>query len=373
MINIYCKCGEIYHADEQHIGKKIICSRCGQIIVIKLQDNVSSNSIKKSENDSYSYKSSTLRKKSIGFFSNKFIKGLFNKSWKLISGIILLIISIIIISNLKFNKESFDQENTVTNNQRENNYDNVQTPLSEDYDMEPFRPFKPIRAMDYICIVPIKEPMETDIEFQKRIDKYKFYKSENKKNAIAFNNSYEKYKIDSTAWAIGHKKWRDKHPNWKSITRYDDLKLNYSTTSDKYPTSTNNEPKPYPFPVLPNPRHGELKINFKDKRIAPFEINTEVGGNYLIKLQNTTNTNKFITIFIHGGRTTNASIPLGEYILKYAFGYKWYGYEHLFGEETAYSKADDVFEFTQDMKWTVTLYAVVGGNLSTSDINPEEF
>jgi hypothetical protein len=36
MINIKCVCGELYHADENFIGKKIRCSKCGSIINIEL-------------------------------------------------------------------------------------------------------------------------------------------------------------------------------------------------------------------------------------------------------------------------------------------------------------------------------------------------
>ncbi|MFZ1979248.1 MAG: hypothetical protein WAV76_14930 [Bacteroidota bacterium] len=34
MITIYCECGEQYHADEEHAGKKIVCNRCQRILVI---------------------------------------------------------------------------------------------------------------------------------------------------------------------------------------------------------------------------------------------------------------------------------------------------------------------------------------------------
>jgi hypothetical protein len=38
MIDIKCVCGEIYHADEKFIGKKIKCSKCGNIMNIELSN-----------------------------------------------------------------------------------------------------------------------------------------------------------------------------------------------------------------------------------------------------------------------------------------------------------------------------------------------
>lgn len=38
MIDIKCVCGEIYHSDEKFIGKKIKCSKCGNIMIIELSN-----------------------------------------------------------------------------------------------------------------------------------------------------------------------------------------------------------------------------------------------------------------------------------------------------------------------------------------------
>lgn len=34
MIDIQCRCGEVYHADEAHAGKAIRCLRCGNVLII---------------------------------------------------------------------------------------------------------------------------------------------------------------------------------------------------------------------------------------------------------------------------------------------------------------------------------------------------
>lgn len=123
--------------------------------------------------------------------------------------------------------------------------------------------------------------------------------------------------------------------------------------------------------------HGELKMKLKGECIAPFKIKSERGGYYLIKLQDSKDASKYLTIFIHGGKSIKLKIPLGSYIFKYAYGKKWYGYKHYFGKKTLYSKANETFDFklmnNQAIGYTITLYTVPGGNLQTHNINPEEF
>lgn len=82
-------------------------------------------------------------------------------------------------------------------------------------------------------------------------------------------------------------------------------------------------------------------------------------------------------MFIQGGKSEQIEAPLGTYILKYASGETWYGYAHLFGPTTVYSKADKLFSFTFDGNgysgYTVTLYNVINGNLRTSRISADDF
>ena len=70
-------------------------------------------------------------------------------------------------------------------------------------------------------------------------------------------------------------------------------------------------------------------------------------------------------------------VPFGTYVVKYASGQKWYGYKHLFGPNTAYNKADSTFAFRREGNqikgFSITLYAVEGGNLSTLPIKPNDF
>ena len=84
-----------------------------------------------------------------------------------------------------------------------------------------------------------------------------------------------------------------------------------------------------------------------------------------------------MTVFVRKGMTAEIDVPLGLYELRYALGDEWYGYDHLFGPKTSYSKADTLFDFrdtgTQLTGYTVTLYKVPRGNLHTSTIGVDQF
>lgn len=84
-----------------------------------------------------------------------------------------------------------------------------------------------------------------------------------------------------------------------------------------------------------------------------------------------------MTIFVRSGSTVKVEVPLGAYELRYASGETWYGYQYRFGQDTAYSKADKIFDFhhtgSQIHGYTVTLYKVPHGNLHTSTINANQF
>ena len=87
------------------------------------------------------------------------------------------------------------------------------------------------------------------------------------------------------------------------------------------------------------------------------------------------------TVYVLGGTSVEVEVPLGTYTMQYATGAIWYGYKYLFGPETAYAQADETFVFEREQTaegwsisgFTVTLYSVVGGNLSTTRMRASEF
>lgn len=134
---------------------------------------------------------------------------------------------------------------------------------------------------------------------------------------------------------------------------------------------------PFLEPELPLPPNGEVFTYTDRKAVAPFEIKSSYGGNYLVKLADAVTDEPVLTVFVRGGDTVNLEVPLGTYFVKYAAGDKWYGYTHLFGPTTGYSKADKVFNFhysdNRISGYTITLYKVRNGNLRTGSISASEF
>jgi hypothetical protein len=136
-------------------------------------------------------------------------------------------------------------------------------------------------------------------------------------------------------------------------------------------------PPPFSEPELDLPVNGETVAYTDGERVAPFEIKSSYGSDYLVKLADYYSGQTVMTIFVRGGETVNVDVPLGSYAVKYAAGSKWYGYTYLFGPETGYSKASDMFTFQIEGDhyegYTITLYEVPNGNLHTEKIKPEEF
>ena len=132
-----------------------------------------------------------------------------------------------------------------------------------------------------------------------------------------------------------------------------------------------------PFPEQPLPVTGSIRKHIAAKSIAPFQIKAAEGTHCLVKLLNAENGSPVLTVFVRSGTTVDAKVPLGSYEVRFAFGKRWYGYEHLFGSDTAYSKAEKTFTFEDTGErlrgHTITLYKVTNGNLHVRDIAPEEF
>lgn len=142
--------------------------------------------------------------------------------------------------------------------------------------------------------------------------------------------------------------------------------------------SFSQPPRPaFTEPILQLPYSGFTRRYTSASGVAPLQIRTSQGSNYLVKLENISTGRNIVDIFIRGGNTAEVKVPLGSYRIKYAAGDNWYGYKYYFGPTTGYSKADKVFHFRKDgyqiSGYTITLYRVANGNLRTSRIDPSQF
>jgi len=128
---------------------------------------------------------------------------------------------------------------------------------------------------------------------------------------------------------------------------------------------------------LPVPSNGVIKKYIKKRSIAPFKINASNYSNFFVKLIDTGTRKLVLAMFVRKGSVYKTRVPLGSYVLKYASGNKWYGEKNFFGSDTGFFETNDIFEFTRHGNkvsgYTVTLYEVPNGNLSTVQINKADF
>lgn len=130
-------------------------------------------------------------------------------------------------------------------------------------------------------------------------------------------------------------------------------------------------------PVGVMPDNGYIFYEYGYDRVCPLTIITQGEYAYYIKLVDAYNGGEILTFFVQPGQTVDIDVPLGDFYIKYASGLTWYDETSLFGPDTAYSEAGDIFYFTEDEEsyygYTVELYMQEGGNLDTYEIEPGEF
>lgn len=107
---------------------------------------------------------------------------------------------------------------------------------------------------------------------------------------------------------------------------------------------------------------------------SPLQIKTNAGSHYWVKIVNSYNEkDELASFFIRGGETLDVNLPIGSYVVKYAYGDIWYGRDYLFGENTGYSKADEVLEFYHGQGYVIELIQQLNGNLHTTAIDESQF
>lgn len=125
------------------------------------------------------------------------------------------------------------------------------------------------------------------------------------------------------------------------------------------------------------PSNGTVYKNRDSDYTAPLKINTSGNDNYYIKLKDYKTKTDQVIFFVRGGKDFEIEIPVGKYLLYYACGEHWYGLDQLFGKNTLFYKADDIFTFSISKGYAngyeLTLYPVIDGNLDTEIINPDDF
>jgi hypothetical protein len=121
------------------------------------------------------------------------------------------------------------------------------------------------------------------------------------------------------------------------------------------------------------PKNGTIHSFAQGQRPALLKVNTSGGDHHLIKLTKPGSTEAVMYLFIRAGQSAQMRVLLGNFEIKWAAGTEWYGYEKEFGESTHYQKDPDLYRFEKNDKWTLTLYPVSSGNMSSKTISADEF
>lgn len=149
-----------------------------------------------------------------------------------------------------------------------------------------------------------------------------------------------------------------------------------SSPSQPSNNTSNVTPSTEPYLVSETPpKHGTILKTLSDNKTSYIEFDTSgMNSNYCyIKAVDSSDKSLVQAAFICTGKEYKMILPVGSYELYYACGDTWYGYDNLFGYEGGYSYCESVFPLTQDTYYEVKLYGVSNGNMTTDNINLEDF
>ena len=161
------------------------------------------------------------------------------------------------------------------------------------------------------------------------------------------------------------------------------------------PSAHNYDPYAFNEPILELPGNATTRTHTIEPLVAPLSIETAAANtnvHYYIKLQALPGCDTaagsigpdfvipdcdMLDVFVKGGETVKLKAPLGEYIIKYAAGKDWYGYQYLFGPKGGYHRAENSMVFERDggkiHGYSIKLYKVQGGNLEMERVDLMDF
>jgi len=131
-------------------------------------------------------------------------------------------------------------------------------------------------------------------------------------------------------------------------------------------------------PIKPLPINGKVFKKIKSKLTpAPFQIITKGREHHFIKMVDSKTKKIVLAVFVRAGEKIKIDLPIGNYKMKYAMGYTWYGEKNRFGKDTIYSQSDKNMIFkiegNQVLGHTVELFLRANGNLKTKKISSQDF
>lgn len=114
-------------------------------------------------------------------------------------------------------------------------------------------------------------------------------------------------------------------------------------------------------------------LSGKEYADSEITVTADSGSSYVISLKNVNGTG-LLSFYVRAGETVTVGVPAEYLYVYFASGTSWYGYGPglMFGEETIYSKDDEVLDFTE-YTWEYTLYPVQDGNFTETPSDVTDF
>ncbi len=103
-------------------------------------------------------------------------------------------------------------------------------------------------------------------------------------------------------------------------------------------------------------------------------MTTSPGFDYVVQLLDAYDGSMVMAFYIYGGNTAGdwgMAVPPGDYTIEYAAGSTWYGVNDLFGPDTIYYRADDIYSFYDGEETYLTLDIYGGTGIPSTDITSE--
>lgn len=119
------------------------------------------------------------------------------------------------------------------------------------------------------------------------------------------------------------------------------------------------------------PYSGEILVGTEAVDESEITIRAPYSDDCVVSLKTRSGTT-VLSFFVRAGDTVTVGVPCDYLCCYFAYGDTWYGYTHLFGEDTYYAK-DDEYQDYIDYTWEYTLYPVTDGNFSQTPIDEDEF
>lgn len=152
--------------------------------------------------------------------------------------------------------------------------------------------------------------------------------------------------------------YEDGHDDGYNTGRYNRIMANVSKNQNRK--------------ILADPASGTI-VSGKAYSGSTLTIKSDTESSCVVCLK-TASGEERVAFFIRAGDSVTVNVPAEKLYAYFAYGSFWYGYGEglMFGDETAYSRDDEILDFTKYV-YTYTLYPTYNGNYTETPSDEDEF